>query len=594
MFVPFFSSISSSSWLSSSSRLERRKGGGKGASSSGGKAGKSSASKSTGITSSSSSKTKSKIKTISSSSSSSTKWKSSSTYGGGSVPVAAVIPAGQLFAGRVAGGATRSQIVGTRTYGSGYPGVAGRGTSGRGFPFIFWPIAWPLAVGNGAVSASYLHNKLEYGDPTNSSRPGGPLSTGLFPSLASPPALFRILADNSTISSLIEDVAANCSSYLSSTLPSTSTPVASQPPLAYTPSNVLSSDNATVVLQSPQPHEVIQYYRASTLLLSLDGYNNSLATYSAQEGVVQDAQIPLSDSRDLALLECLNTTIGLAVPLINAGSGLGVGVHANVMGFYRRLEDASSVEEFRQIFLDCLECHYHAYNNFEVLHCDISEYNLMFVRAEDTAEVDRNFVWPEGSPSVRGILIDFDLGLDPNAEGKAPASSANHRTGMLPLVAKDLLEDWRPKYLSPPTHHYRHDLESFFYTLIWVMTQYGLEKDEDGNPIREPLPKCLAGWNVRETASVKKGGFYVSSVFITLEESVLPHFAELWDKWIFNLFLLFRTAMLGAPYPKQPAYKIYDFATHNGQITFETFMEAMGETPRGLDPDRRATAAVEA
>jgi hypothetical protein len=42
-----------------------------------------------------------------------------------------------------------------RQYGSGYPGVAGRGVAGRGFPFVFWPLAWGGAVGFGA--GAYLH-----------------------------------------------------------------------------------------------------------------------------------------------------------------------------------------------------------------------------------------------------------------------------------------------------------------------------------------------------------------------------------------------------------------------------------------------------
>jgi hypothetical protein len=40
-----------------------------------------------------------------------------------------------------------------RTYGSGYPGVTGRGVSGRGFPFYFWPVVWGSAGG-----AAYLHD----------------------------------------------------------------------------------------------------------------------------------------------------------------------------------------------------------------------------------------------------------------------------------------------------------------------------------------------------------------------------------------------------------------------------------------------------
>ncbi len=82
------------------------------------------------------------------------------SYGaGGGKPF--TIPSGQLFAGRQVGGGTRGQVFGSRyatpalnllvhrslapshsTYGSGYPGIAGRGVGGRGFPFGFWPIVW--------------------------------------------------------------------------------------------------------------------------------------------------------------------------------------------------------------------------------------------------------------------------------------------------------------------------------------------------------------------------------------------------------------------------------------------------------------------
>jgi len=48
-----------------------------------------------------------------------------------------------------------------RQYGSGYPGIAGRGVAGRGFPFLFWPLAWGGVAGVG--TAAYLHN-TEVGD----------------------------------------------------------------------------------------------------------------------------------------------------------------------------------------------------------------------------------------------------------------------------------------------------------------------------------------------------------------------------------------------------------------------------------------------
>lgn len=153
MYIPLFSE--------SRPRLERRKGGGGGKSSGGG--GKGSSSKSSsgsgggkssggggegsgseggkgGSSKSSGGSGGGKKSNVPLPSGGSSHGKSSATtygYGGGK-PI--VIPAGQPFAGRSAGGATRSQIFGTKTYGSGYPGIGGRGVLGRPFPFWFWPV----------------------------------------------------------------------------------------------------------------------------------------------------------------------------------------------------------------------------------------------------------------------------------------------------------------------------------------------------------------------------------------------------------------------------------------------------------------------
>lgn len=210
-------------------------------------------------------------------------------YGGGDF---IVIPEGQLFAGRSAGGGTRDQIFGSRTYGSGYPGITGYGVSGRGFPFWFWPVVWSDAA---AEIQPYL-NGSEYGNANNTIRFGGPLMEVTFISNSSSPnTTFHVLSDNSTVTSLIQSIDANCSHYLSSS--SSSSPL---------PFNV-SSANA------PQPQQAVQYYRASSVVLTLDGYNNS-AIFSSNANVTDS---PLPSNMDTNLSVCLNQTIALAVPLVN-------------------------------------------------------------------------------------------------------------------------------------------------------------------------------------------------------------------------------------------------------------------------------------
>ena len=106
---------------------------------------------------------------------------------------------------------------------------------------------------------------------------------------------FHLLADNSTVSSLIESVAANCTLGNSTAL--TVTPVNSSDP------------------SDPRPEQAVQYYRASSVVLTLDGYNNTAALSSDNT----TANTPLPSWVDTNFLNCLNQTIGAAVPLVNSG-----------------------------------------------------------------------------------------------------------------------------------------------------------------------------------------------------------------------------------------------------------------------------------
>ncbi|KAF9259588.1 hypothetical protein L218DRAFT_874410 [Marasmius fiardii PR-910] len=224
------------------------------------------------------------------------------SYGGGGGPVG-VVPAGQLFAGRSLGGATRSQIFGTRTYGSGYPGISSRGVTGRGFPFYFWPVVWGGAAASTLAVASHSDSYLytdEYGFPSNTSRPGGALYTASFQSnsTGSAQTILRIFADNATIADLVTDISRNCSTYL--------TPQ----------SGNAAPFNTSAPAPGPKPEQVIQYYRASSVALTLDGYNNT-----AVFGSEGSKDVDLPSTVDSGMIYCVNQTIGVSVPLIDGSVG---------------------------------------------------------------------------------------------------------------------------------------------------------------------------------------------------------------------------------------------------------------------------------
>ncbi|KAH8110029.1 hypothetical protein DFH11DRAFT_825417 [Phellopilus nigrolimitatus] len=289
MRIPLFSSASEK-------KVYRRKGGGGGRSGGGGGSGSGgSRGGSSGSSSGSGGASSGARAPVSIGSGSSSGGKTSAiSYGSGGGRVA-TIPSGQLFSGRSQGGGTRGEVFGSRTYGSGYPGVTGsRGVAGLGFPFFFWPVIWgPAALGG----AAYLHS-TEYGDANNSSRPGGALTTVPFSS-SSGNSTFHIVADNATSTSLLSSVASNCSSVLASNS------TGSQVMLAFAPTN----------RTQPQPEQAVQYFRASSVTLTLDGYNDTAAL--VEDGGANETHAPLPGWVDTSLLSCLNQTIGAAAPLVD-------------------------------------------------------------------------------------------------------------------------------------------------------------------------------------------------------------------------------------------------------------------------------------
>lgn len=125
-----------------------------------------------------------------------------------------------------------------------------------------------------------------------------------------------MLSDESTVSSLIGTVNANCSSSLNKTSTSSSP----------TPFTNLST--------WPLPEQALQYYRASSVVLTLDGYNDTAALNGTQNSSASVPMAPLPNGTDTTLLTCLNETIGLAVPLVDTGARLGApGIYPLVLAW---------------------------------------------------------------------------------------------------------------------------------------------------------------------------------------------------------------------------------------------------------------------
>ena len=138
---------------------------------------------------------------------------------------------------------------------------------------------------------------MQYGNASNSSRPGRILMIVPF-TCSSGNTTLRIVPDNSTATALAFIIGNNCSSLTIEGI----APVASS-------SN--SSDNNP----SPLPEQTIQYYRASSIVLTLDGYNDTDASQADPA-----SHVPIPSWVNQTMLKCVNETIDAGAPLINAST----------------------------------------------------------------------------------------------------------------------------------------------------------------------------------------------------------------------------------------------------------------------------------
>lgn len=129
---------------------------------------------------------------------------------------------------------------------------------------------------------------------------------------ASQNTTLHILADNSTVVSLLSSVQSNCSSYLTSSI---------SQPVPYNDSDP----------SSPRPEQAVQYYRASSIVLTLDGYNDTAALSGGNDTQSQQ-DLPIPGWVNGTFLDCVNQTIGLAAPLISAGEPRWAGANQQVVG----------------------------------------------------------------------------------------------------------------------------------------------------------------------------------------------------------------------------------------------------------------------
>jgi serine/threonine protein kinase len=128
---------------------------------------------------------------------------------------------------------------------------------------------------------------------------------------------------------------------------------------------------------------------------------------------------------------------------------------------------SSSITKLLTVLRDAIKAHRSLYLKGDILHRDISENNVIVTDPDETG-------------GFTGVLIDLDLAKVVGSE----RSEAHHPTGTVQFMAIEVLRGL--------DHTYRHDLESFFYVLIWLCARRGW--GFCGNARGQPTNSRLSCW----------------------------------------------------------------------------------------------------
>jgi Fungal protein kinase len=227
--------------------------------------------------------------------------------------------------------------------------------------------------------------------------------------------------------------------------------------------------------------------------------------------------------------------------------------------------------------------HHEMWKATKYLHQDISDASVMFCLRYSLETPNKR--------TVIGILIDWGREFKMNDKGcSVEPSNRDITPRALPFTPLNLIDR------DPPPLQYRHNLESFLYLLLYAMVCYDI-----ANGTRLPLPKELEDW---EGPSISRASGFkaqlLSSVgylgIDTIAENVREEWWPLFEKWglpLFNLLQLSNSAetmvqaISGLPLMGEEGEKLkrgwMNLATATKRLTFENFMEAIGETPEMPD-----------
>lgn len=166
-----------------------------------------------------------------------------------------------------------------------------------------------------------------------------------------------------------------------------------------------------------------------------------------------------------------------------------------------------------------------------------------------------------------GVLIDLDIAARVNEQGTPVNRDELPVAGTIEFRACDLVIPEKPKKA-----YYRHDLESFFYTLVWIQLHY-----QNGVYYQHPEAETAdfgfrGSWEA--TRDYKQGFLHAYND----KEDQLP-WTSLRDAWLTPLREYFGKAFNAEHNAAIATYRgvgsLLDEKTLGGEISFEKFVKIL-------------------
>lgn len=165
----------------------------------------------------------------------------------------------------------------------------------------------------------------------------------------------------------------------------------------------------------------------------------------------------------------------------------------------RVINEFSAIKELLESMRDGIKAHRSLYVTGNLLHRDISSNNIIITE-------------PTTADDFKDMLIDLDLA---EVRDVGP-SGGRHLTGTMQFMAVEVLRK---------THHtYRHDLESFFYVLLWMCARQSWSNGFSGKDEKAPTESLLRKWEIGGFKDIAR--FKVSDMTINGFEEIMGEFPE--------------------------------------------------------------------